>query len=175
MCFGVRQQDIDAMNDSTYLTRYLLGELSEDERTALEEQYIADPNIFGEVARAESDLVDDYVRGKLAPEAHERFERVYLARPQRIERKHRLPSARPLPTPGLTGERLSTACSGRSRHWAWRSRQSSSRLASGWSSKPVERGKKLSNEKRHESTRIAESAKRAHALLRRRQAPIKPP
>ena len=74
------------MNDSTYLTRYLLGELSEDERTALEEQYIADPNIFGEVARAESDLVDDYVRGKLAPEAHERFERVYLARPQRRER-----------------------------------------------------------------------------------------
>ena len=86
MCFGVRQQDIDAMNDSTYLTRYLLGELSEDERTALEEQYIADPNIFGEVARAESDLVDDYVRGKLAPEARERFERVYLARPQRLER-----------------------------------------------------------------------------------------
>lgn len=74
------------MNDSTYLTRYLIGELSEDERTALEEQYVADPSIFDEIAKAESDLVDDYVRGKLAPEVRERFQRVYLAHPQRRER-----------------------------------------------------------------------------------------
>src|SRR5215831_10635903 len=74
------------MNDSTYLTRYLLGELSDDERTSLEERYVADPSVFDAVARAESDLVDDYVRGTLAPAARERFERVYLAHPQRRER-----------------------------------------------------------------------------------------
>ena len=74
------------MNDSTYLTRYLLGELSDDERTAFEEHYVADPSIFDEVAKAESDLVDDYVRGNLAREVRERFERVYLAHPQRRQR-----------------------------------------------------------------------------------------
>jgi hypothetical protein len=74
------------MNESTHMTRYLLGELSEDEQAALEEQYVGDPRIFDEVARAESDLVDDYVRGKLAPEARARFERVYLAHPQRRKR-----------------------------------------------------------------------------------------
>jgi hypothetical protein len=74
------------MNDSAYMTRYLLGELSEDEQAALEERYAADPRIFDEVVKAESDLVDDYVRRKLAPAARERFERFYLAHPQRRER-----------------------------------------------------------------------------------------
>ena len=77
---------LDAMNDSRYMTRYLLGELSEDEQAAFEEQYVAEPRIFDEVVKAESDLLDDYVRGKLAPEARERFERLYLAHPQRRER-----------------------------------------------------------------------------------------
>ena len=74
------------MNDSTHLMRYLLGELSEDEQTALEEQYVADPRIFDTVAKVENDLVDDYVRGKLPPESRERFERMYLAHPHRRER-----------------------------------------------------------------------------------------
>ena len=74
------------MNDLRYMTRYLLGELSEEEQAALEEQYVAEPRIFDEIVRAESDLVDDYVRGKLPRDARERFERVYLAHPQRRER-----------------------------------------------------------------------------------------
>lgn len=77
------------MNDSTHpthLTRYLLGELSEDEQAALEEQYVADPRIFDAVAMVENDLVDDYVRGKLPPESRERFERLYFAHPQRRDR-----------------------------------------------------------------------------------------
>lgn len=74
------------MNDTTYAIRYLLGELSEDEQAELEERYVDDPRIFDEIARAESDLVDDYVRGKLAPEARERFERVYLAHSRRRDR-----------------------------------------------------------------------------------------
>jgi anti-sigma factor RsiW len=69
-----------------HLTRYLFGEFSEDERAALEERYISDPRLFDEVVRAESDLLDDYVRGTLTPEIRERVERVYLTHPQRRER-----------------------------------------------------------------------------------------
>ncbi len=75
------------MNDSKRtMTRYLLGELSEAEQTALEEEYFGDPRVFDEVATAESALVDDYVRGRLSPEARQRFEQFYLAHPPRRER-----------------------------------------------------------------------------------------
>lgn len=71
---------------NTTITRYLLGELPEGERVALEEQYFSDPRVFDELARAESTLVDDYVRGKLPAETHRRFEEYYLAHPARRER-----------------------------------------------------------------------------------------
>ena len=71
---------------SSHLTRYLLGGLSEEEQTALEEQYVADPRLFDEIALAESDLVDDYVRGRLPNDTRERFERVYLSDSRRRER-----------------------------------------------------------------------------------------
>ena len=61
------------MNDSGSITRYLLGELPEDEQAALEARYIADSRVFDEVAKIESDLVDDYVRGKLAADVCDRF------------------------------------------------------------------------------------------------------
>ena len=68
------------------LTRYLLGELSETEQAALEERYFHDPRVFDEVARAESELVDAYVRGQLASATRQRFEQIYLADPRRRER-----------------------------------------------------------------------------------------
>src|SRR5262245_49147352 len=71
---------------SSHLTRYLLGGLSEEEKPALEEQYVADPRLFDEIACAESDLVDDYVRGRLPNDTRERFERVYLSDSRRRER-----------------------------------------------------------------------------------------
>src|SRR6266511_3274503 len=75
------------MNDSTHtMTRYLLGALSEAEQTALEEEYFGDPRVVDEVAKVESALVDDYVRGRLAPEARRRFEQVYLSDPRRRDR-----------------------------------------------------------------------------------------
>lgn len=68
------------MSDSTQtITRYLLGELSEEERFALEERYFADQRVFEEVAAAETALVDDYVRGKLPAGTRLRFEQAYLA------------------------------------------------------------------------------------------------
>lgn len=68
------------------IRRYLLGELSESEQSALEEKYFTDPQIFNEVLQAESELVDSYVRGQLANNVRERFEQSYMAHPARNER-----------------------------------------------------------------------------------------
>src|SRR5258708_12980407 len=75
------------MNESDHnLRRYLLGELSESERATLEEKYFADPRVFEQVLRSESELVDGYVRGKLSPRVRARFEQIYLTNPRRRDR-----------------------------------------------------------------------------------------
>jgi hypothetical protein len=68
------------------MQRYLLGELPEAERSALEEEYFSDRRLFEQVAQVESELVDRYARGLLPPSARARFEQYYLAHPQRRER-----------------------------------------------------------------------------------------
>lgn len=68
------------------ITRYLLGELSEAERAALEEKYFTDPQVFDQVLKAECELLDNYVRGRLSSEARAQFERSYLADPGRRAR-----------------------------------------------------------------------------------------
>lgn len=68
------------------MTRYLLGELSEAEQSALEQRYFTDPQVFDQVVQAENQLVDDYIRGELSPQARARLEQYYLAHPKRRER-----------------------------------------------------------------------------------------
>ena len=68
------------------MTRYLLGELSESERADLERRYFADSTFFERLSQCESDLMDDYARGRLSPETRERFEKAYLADPERRAR-----------------------------------------------------------------------------------------
>lgn len=68
------------------IRRYLLGELSESEQAALEEKYFTDPQVFDQMLKTESELVDSYVRGQLSRRARERFEQSYMAHPRRRER-----------------------------------------------------------------------------------------
>jgi len=68
------------------VTRYLLGELSEQEQAALEKSYFSDPQVFDQVLQVESTLVDAYARGQLSSEMRERFEQSYLKNPTRRER-----------------------------------------------------------------------------------------
>src|SRR5690349_201083 len=65
------------------LTRYLFGELSEPEQARLEERYFDDARAFEQLTRLEAELVDGYARGRLSPQVRERFERAYLADPNR--------------------------------------------------------------------------------------------
>jgi hypothetical protein len=68
------------------ITSYLLGELSEEERSRLEEQYFADADLSHEVQAVRDDLVDAYVRGRLPGRERERFEKYFMASPRRRER-----------------------------------------------------------------------------------------
>jgi hypothetical protein len=79
--------DPTSMNDSEQIaTRYLLGELTEPEQIALEERYFSDSQLFDQVVSTETELVDNYARGRLSAQARQRFEQSYLAHPERRER-----------------------------------------------------------------------------------------
>jgi hypothetical protein len=68
------------------IKRYLLGELSAAEQTALEDEFFLDRAKYDQLRQAEDDLIDSYARGSLSTGDCERFERSYLANPQR--RRH---------------------------------------------------------------------------------------
>jgi hypothetical protein len=70
--------------DDARLTEYLLGRLSEDERSLIEERFLADPGVHDQLRAVERDLIDRYVRGELPdPEV---FEANYLSSPARRAR-----------------------------------------------------------------------------------------
>src|ERR1044072_5344930 len=73
-------------NEHQVLKRYFLGELSEDERDALEHRYFNDQQVFGQLLQVKTELVDDYVRGRLSAADRATFERSYLQNPDRARR-----------------------------------------------------------------------------------------
>jgi hypothetical protein len=75
------------------LTRYLLGQLSEDERIEVEDRYLSNAGVFDELVVAEDELIDDYVRGELSLSNRELFERNFLCS---VARRERVKSARAL-------------------------------------------------------------------------------
>lgn len=68
------------------IERYLLGELSAAEQTALENERFVDQTKYDQICKAEDDLLDRYARGALSPADRERVERQYLTNPWR--RRH---------------------------------------------------------------------------------------
>src|SRR5690349_4876956 len=68
------------------VNEYLLMELSDEERSAFEQEYFADTARFERILQAETDLIDRYVRGRLTADERRRFEQVYLRHPRRLER-----------------------------------------------------------------------------------------
>jgi hypothetical protein len=68
------------------IERYLLGELSAAEQTALEDEYFGDESKYDRLCKAEDELLDRYARDYLSEADRERFERSYLTNPRR--RRH---------------------------------------------------------------------------------------
>jgi anti-sigma factor RsiW len=56
------------------LTRYLFGEMAEEEQTQLEAHYFADPDKFAELCAWRDRLIDRYMSEELSPSLRERFE-----------------------------------------------------------------------------------------------------
>lgn len=100
-------QDVD---NSTLLTRYLLGELSEGDEVNVEKRFFEDSDFLDELRSTERDLIDSYVRGELTGNVRVRFEQRFLTEPERrsrvmfavalaksISRSHSLPESDPAP------------------------------------------------------------------------------
>src|SRR5215813_14517233 len=77
------------LNNDEFIARYLLGELSEQERERVIDRYLADDEFFEQMLSVEEDLISDYVRDQLPRPQRERFEERYLTTPQGLHRVKR--------------------------------------------------------------------------------------
>jgi anti-sigma factor RsiW len=68
------------------ITDYLLGEVSEQQRTEIEERFFANDDFFERVQAAEDDLIDEYVNGELTERERLLFEKNFAITPQRKQR-----------------------------------------------------------------------------------------
>jgi len=68
------------------LRAYLLGELPEADRDAMETEIFTDKETFYRLSEIEDRLIDDYARGRLSGEEKLKFEQLYLANPARRQR-----------------------------------------------------------------------------------------
>lgn len=66
--------------------KYLLGELSENERVAVEERMFADEDFFADLLELENDLTDAFVRGGLSEFDGQRYEKSLEKFPERREK-----------------------------------------------------------------------------------------
>ena len=64
--------------DDGLIRRYLLGQLSEDERDQLEEKMMADNDLFNAMLLAEDEIVEQYLDAELSRKDRASFERSFL-------------------------------------------------------------------------------------------------
>jgi len=69
--------------DENTLRRYLLGDVSPDERETIEVWFMSDDDAYDVLVAAEDDLIDESLNGKLKKTDLERFNRYFLAAPER--------------------------------------------------------------------------------------------
>jgi anti-sigma factor RsiW len=75
-----------AFADKDTLTRYVLGDLSPEDRQRLEEEYLADDAVWEQLGTVENDLIDSYVRGDLPEQHREQLEQHFLDSHEKYER-----------------------------------------------------------------------------------------
>jgi hypothetical protein len=67
------------MDSREQLVAYLLGELGEEERSRLEQEYLARDADFEQVLVTEDELAYEYLQGRLSPQRRQRFETTIAA------------------------------------------------------------------------------------------------
>ena len=65
--------------NETEIRRFLLGEMPADERSAFEQNFVADENLFEQINVAEDELIESYIRATLSPAEKIKFEREFLS------------------------------------------------------------------------------------------------
>jgi hypothetical protein len=68
------------------LRRYLLDEMSDEEREQIEEKFLEDDSLFEEIAALEDELYFDYQQERLSQPERLAFEKKFLATPQDFEK-----------------------------------------------------------------------------------------
>lgn len=75
------------LQDEIILKKYLLGEIAEDAAlTRLEEHLMVEESLLEQLEIIEDELIDDYLDDSLSDEEKKRFERHFLALPERREK-----------------------------------------------------------------------------------------
>ena len=74
------------LNNETLITRYLLGELPEEQQIEIEDRAFSDQEFLASITAVENDLIDEYVREELPETARRRFETLFLASEGRRKR-----------------------------------------------------------------------------------------
>ncbi len=77
---------MDRQTDEKLIARFLLGNLAEQDRVALEERFFADDDFYSQMLAIQEELADDYVCGDLSESEREQFERRFLTSPYRRRR-----------------------------------------------------------------------------------------
>lgn len=80
------EKSVAQSEDRQLITRYLLGEMDEDEMRGFEERYFADDELFAEMLVVEAELIERYVGGELSREECKRFEQYFLRSDERWRR-----------------------------------------------------------------------------------------
>lgn len=76
----------DELKTEAEARRFLLGEMSDDERSVFEKTFVADEVSFEQIRVVEDELLESYVRGTLPSVEKEKFERSFLTTDRRRDR-----------------------------------------------------------------------------------------
>ena len=106
-----------SVDNEKLISRYLLGELSEEQQVEIEDRAFSDKDYLATIATVENDLIDEYVRGELSPADRQRFESRFLAS---AERRKRVEFAKSLSTAFSESRAPEKNVTQTATGWSWR-------------------------------------------------------
>lgn len=78
--------NIKNINHEKLISRYLLGDLPEEQQVEIEDRAFSDKDYLASIIAVENDLIDEYVRGELSAADRQLFESRFLASAERRKR-----------------------------------------------------------------------------------------
>src|SRR5215217_9468494 len=106
-----------SVDNEKLISRYLLGELPEEQQVQIEDRAFSDKDYLATITTVENDLIDEYVRGELSAADRQRFESRFLASAERRKRVEFAKALRSVASavPGPERKVVQQA-----RKWSWR-------------------------------------------------------